>query len=111
VGTIGNILGMVILLILYALIAIGPFQVIMALIRAALMKNWDTNFGQRLKTYFKMLAGYWIAAGLVYLLTFVNQEFAKLFFVFVPFLCSVLAVYYWRAVYLLYKEKRIESKV
>ena len=94
---------------LYALILIGPFQVFAALIRAMTMKDWNSNFGKRLKTYFKLLLAYWVAAAIAYLIKEpLSAEW--LIYLFVPILCSVLAIYYWRAIFLLYREKRALSK-
>lgn len=89
----------------YALIVIGTFQVIASLIRAYNVEDWNNSFGERLKLYFLMLIGYWIAAGLVVLMSEVIKIYEWMVFLFVPFLCTLLAIYYWRAVYLLYKNK------
>jgi len=94
---------------LYALIVIGPFQVFAALIRALTVKDWNSNFGKRLITYFKLLIGYWIAAAIAYYIN-LTLDSEWIIYLFVPILCTALAIYYWRAIYLLYKEKRALPK-
>lgn len=94
---------------LVALIFIGPFQVIAALIRAYQMKDWKSDFGRRLKKYFWMLLVYWIMAGICIFLDRPSFNSEWTFFIFVPTLCTALAIYYWRAIYLLSKSKKTES--
>lgn len=94
---------------LVALIFIGPFQVIAALIRAALLKNWHSEFGIRLKKYLIMLIAYWTTAGICFLLNYKGIDIDWVFFVFVPILCTALATYYWRAIYLLSKSNMSEE--
>lgn len=107
--TILDFLVGVIFIWFYALIVIGPFQVIAAIIRAVTMNDWNSSFGKRLTTYFKLLMGYWSAAAIAYfLIEPLNIEW--LIYLFVPVLCTGLAIYYWRAIFLLYKEKNALAK-
>ena len=94
----------------FALMIIGPFQVFAALIRAISIKDWNSNFGKRLKTYFQLLIAYWVAAGIAYFIIDPLLDAEWLVYLFVPILSSALALYYWRAIFLLYKEKRAVSK-
>lgn len=91
---------------MFALIAIGPFQIVASILRALYLEDWKSDFGKRLKRYFKFLLAYWVAASITYFLVDFNIDMEWVFYLFVPVLCTVLAIYYWRAVYLLYKEKR-----
>lgn len=94
---------------LYALLIIGPFQVIAAIIRALCMKDWNSNFGKKLKQYFKYLVGYFFSAGITYLINEYITEIGWIIVLFVPILCTAIAIYYWSALYLYYKEKKGDS--
>lgn len=91
---------------MFALIIIGPFQVLASVIRAYNLEDWTSDFGKKLKRYFQLLLAYWVAAGITYFILTLATNAEWIFLLFVPVLCTLLAIYYWRAVYLLYKEKR-----
>ena len=104
------ILFYVIAIALFLLMPIGMVQMIGAISRSFTIKDWNSDFGIRLKTYLKLLSAYWTLAGLAWLITNFVTDIDSIGFLFVPVLCTPLAIYYWNAVHLLNKERKTNNE-